>query len=148
MDFKDIFEYREKTKDIYKAWSVEVNKAAAKISDAEFVNPAEAIRKIVATELMPKLTEYEAEMAAIRDKLFVDLVKGLATWEMPAISGAYFTELGNLGAISLFATGLKAAVVALGAAKGAVPPIADYIGAKAAAKRKHAVSYLVGLSKR
>jgi hypothetical protein len=46
IDFKGIFEYREKSKDIYEAWTLAVNGAAAKISDADAENPGEAIQKI------------------------------------------------------------------------------------------------------
>jgi len=148
LDFKDIFEYREKSKDIYSAWSIEVNKAAAKISDSDFSNPDEAVRKIIASELFPKLREYENEMASVRDKLFADLVKGLSVWELPTISLAYLTDLSNFSTLSIFATALKTAAVIAGAAKGAVPSIADYVTGKVAAKRKHAVSYLVGLAKK
>jgi hypothetical protein len=100
-------------------------------------NPAEAIQKIIATELMPKVGEYENELVSIRDKMFGDLIKGVATWEFPTISFAYFTHLGFAGAAAAFA----------GALKGTVPHVVDYISSRRAARRKHAVSYLVGLSR-
>jgi hypothetical protein len=138
LDFKDIFQYREKSKDIYKAWNVEISKTAAKISDAELKNPDEAIRKLIATELLPKVGEYENELTSIRDKLFGDLIKGVATWEFPTISIAYLADLGFTGAVAAFAA----------AVKGTVPHVVDYINSRRAAVRKHAVSYLIGLTKR
>ena len=135
LDFKNIFEYRDKSKDAYEAWSTVVSAAAAKISDSDFADPGDAIKKIVSTELMPKLKEYENEMTSVRDKLFADLIKGVAAWELPTISAAYFTDLSNFGTLSLFATGLKAAAVVAGAAKGAVAPFTDYVVAKRAAQR-------------
>jgi hypothetical protein len=36
------------------------------------------IQKIIATELAPKIVEYENEMAHIRDQLFGSLIKSIA----------------------------------------------------------------------
>ena len=87
---------------------------------------------------MPKVGEYENELASIRDKMFGDLIKGVATWEFPTISLAYFANLGFAGAVAVFACALK----------GTVPHVVDYINSRRAAHRKHAVSYLIGLSPR
>jgi hypothetical protein len=138
LDFKGIFEYREKTKDVYAAWNIEINKTAAKIGDLDLQDPEEAIKKLIATELLPKVREYENELVSIRDKLFGDLIKGVATWEFPAISIAYFANLGFAGAVTAFAA----------AVRGAAPHVVDYINSRRSAVRKHAVSYLIGLSKR
>jgi hypothetical protein len=51
--FKGIFAYRDKSKDVYKAWNVELNNISAKIGDADLRNPEETIRKLIATELIP-----------------------------------------------------------------------------------------------
>jgi hypothetical protein len=148
LDFKDIFEYRTASKDIYEAWSVEVNRAAAKITDSELSNPEDAIQKILATELLPKVREFENEMASVRDKLFGDLINRVVTWELPTISAVYFTNLGHLDGLALFAEGIKAAAVAFAGAKAVVPALTEYVTAKRGIKRKHAVSYLVGLTKK
>jgi hypothetical protein len=139
LDFKNIFEYRNNAKDIYVAWSTEINSTAAKIDDVDFQrDPNGAVQKIVATELMPKLGEYEREMAAIRDKMFGDLMKSIIKWEFPALSLGYIANLGFTGALAAFAAGARAAV----------PHLVDYVTASRAAKRNHAVSYLVGLTKK
>jgi hypothetical protein len=138
LEFKDIFEYRHKSKEIYDAWNIELNKIASKISDSDLKTPDETIRKLIATDLMPKVREYEAELASIRDKLFGDLIKGVATWEFPTISIAYFANLGFAGAIAAFAAALK----------GTVPHVVDYVTSRRAVTRKHAMSYLIGLSRR
>jgi hypothetical protein len=148
LEFKDIFEYRTKTKDIYDAWTVEVNRAAAKITDSEISNPIEAIQKILVTELMPKVVEYENEMASVRDRLYADLVNRVVTWELPTISAAYFTNLSHLDGLALFAEGIKSAAVAYAGFKAVVPTLTEYVTSKRGAKRKHAVSYLVGLTKK
>jgi hypothetical protein len=75
---------------------------------------------------------------AVRDKLFGDLIKAVVTWEFPTISIAYFGNLGFAGAVTAFAAGVR----------GVVPHVVDYVSSKRAAGRKHAVSYLIGLSKR
>jgi hypothetical protein len=138
LDFKGIFEYREKSMDVYKAWNVDINRTAAIISDSDIENIDETIRKLIATELMPKVREYEVELASIRDKLFGGLIKAVVTWEFPTISIAYFGNLGFAGAVTAFAAGVR----------GVVPHVVDYVSSKRAAGRKHAVSYLIGLSKR
>ena len=51
---------------------------------------------------MPKAREYEGELVSIRDKLFGDLIKGVATWEFPTISIAYFGNFGFTGAVAAF----------------------------------------------
>ena len=138
LDFKDIFEYRAKSKDVYEAWNVDLNRTAALISDSDIENIDETIRKLIATELMPKAREYEGELVSIRDKLFGDLIKGVATWEFPTISIAYFGNFGFTGAVAAFAALVK----------GVVPHVVDYVSSRRAAVRKHAVSYLIGISKR
>ena len=97
---------------------------------------------------MPKLQEYENEMASIRDRLFGDLIKGLAKWELPTISAAYFVNLANIDALALFAAGIKAAAVVAAGVKGGIPALTEYVRAKRAAQRKHSISYLVGVTKR
>jgi hypothetical protein len=148
LDFKDIFEYREKSKDIYDAWSVDLNRAAAKMTDSEIKNPSEAIQKLLATELIPKVQEYENEMASVRDRLFADLVNRVVTWELPTVSAAYFTNLGHIDGLALFAEAIKVAAVAYAGAKATVPTLTEYVTSKRAAKRRHSVSYLVGLTKK
>ncbi|MEY9607068.1 hypothetical protein ABIF74_011821 [Bradyrhizobium japonicum] len=76
------------------------------------------------------------------------LIKGVAVWELPTLSAAYFTNLGHLDAVSLFAEGIKAAAIVAAGAKGTVPAIADFVRDRRSAKRKHAVSYLVGITRK
>jgi hypothetical protein len=87
---------------------------------------------------MPKVRGYENELASIRDKLFGDIIKSVVTWEFPTISFAYLTNLGFGGAITAFAAGVRATV----------PHVVDYVTSMRAVKRRHAMSYLIGLSKR
>ena len=73
-------------------------------------NPEETIQKLLATELLPNVRECENELVSIRDELFGDLIKGVTNWEFPAISIAYFANLGFAGAVPAFATAVGAAV--------------------------------------
>jgi len=138
LEFRDIFEYRQKSKDVYEAWNLELNSIAAKISETEIKDPDETIRKLIATDLAPKVRAYEAELESIRDRLFGDLIKSVATWELPTISFAYIADLGFAGAVAAFAAVLR----------GTVPHVVDYVTSRRAVVRKHAMSYLIGLSKR
>jgi hypothetical protein len=138
IEFSNIFDYRNKTKGLYDAWNVELNKAAAKISEAELTNPIETIQKIIVTDLAPQLSGYESEMAAIRDDLFGSLVKSVVKWELPTLAISHVADLGYAGALAAFGAGVQATV----------PHIVDFVRARRVAARKHAVSYLVGLTQR
>jgi hypothetical protein len=136
LGMEDIFEYRNKSNNLYLAWSTDLNRLAAGIGDVEPARYEAEIGRLVATELAPKLVEYRNEMIDIRDALFGDLVKKVVAWEFPALSVAYFTDVGFWGAIAAFiGSGLRATT----------PALVDYVKAHRAVKRKHAVSYLIGL---
>ena len=77
-------------------------------------------------------------MSSARDAMFGDLIKGLATWQVPALSLSYIAQMGYMGALANFAAGVRATV----------PSVVDYVKARRSAERKHAVSYLVGVAKR
>ena len=119
LQFEEILKYRKKTTDIYKAWNVDLNKIAAKISDSDLRTPGKYI-KLIASELMPKVGEYENELASIRDKLFGDLIKRVVAWDVPTISIAYLTNLGFAGAVAAFAA----------AGRGAIPHVVDYVSSR------------------
>jgi hypothetical protein len=76
-------------------------------------------------------------MSAIRDNLFADLIKKVASWEVPTLSLAYMANLGFANAIALFASALTPAV----------PAVVDYFKAKKDVERRNAMSFLIGLSK-
>lgn len=149
LELTDIVRYREKSKDIYAAWNIEIGRTAAKLADADLRNPIEAIEKIIATDLMPKLSEYENEMASIRDKLFGDLIKSVVKWELPTLSLGFLTKLTFTGALEAFVTSSTlAGAAAVAGARAATPHLVDYVTARRATTRKYAASYLVGLTRR
>jgi len=117
---------------------VDLNRLAAELDDLSPEQVEKEVPKLIATELAPKLRDYKAEMAAIRDELFGDLIKGIVDWKVPTLSVGSYATLGYAAAIAMFASSLGGAVTR---------PVVAYWSAKRAARRKHAVSYLVGLSK-
>ena len=135
----DILEYRKQAKDAYDAWATELNKFAAMLSDLPHDKLSDGVAKLIATELTPKLALYKNEMESNRDKLFGDLVKATAKWEVPTLSLAYIAGLSLLDATAIFA-GLAAG------ARAAIPPITDFITAHRRTRRSNTLSYLIGVN--
>jgi hypothetical protein len=133
----DIIDYRKTTKDAYGAWSAELNRLAALIDDIPASEVEKRVSRLVTTEVAPKLHEYRNEMKSARDKLFGDLVKKVAGWEVPTVSFAYLLEM-SLG---------TAALVFANALLPAIPAVVDYLQAIAQVERKNSMSYLIGLAK-
>ena len=138
LQYADIIEYRRKTKDAYEAWNTEIGRFAAKMDDIDFDQARHSIPKLIAEELMPKVVEYKNEMESVRDTLFGSLVKNVATMPVPSAALAYFYA-GNLGHAVLAFLGVAAPLV--------VPPVVAYVSGARATNRKHAMSYLVGVSR-
>ena len=136
LNIADILKYREKARDAYTAWSTEINRVSSKIdqSDSQFID--QEISKLIAIEIAPQIVEFQKEMASIRDALFGNLVKSVTKWQVPALTLAYFANVGAAGAISLFASTLLQSL----------PGIVDYIHARRDVARKHAMSYLIGIA--
>lgn len=133
----DIVDYRKGTKDAYAAWSTELNSLAGKIDESPIADLAVSIPRLLASEIAPKLHQYENEMKSVRDKLFGDLLKKLSTFEVPTLILSRVAGLSLGDAAALFA----------GALLPAVPAIVDYFQKTAEVKRKHSQSYLIGLAK-
>lgn len=133
----EILEYREKAKDSYTAWIAEVNRAAAEIGKIDGNLSPDEIARIIATDFTPRVIEYKNEMRAIRDDIFADVMKKIATWEVPSLSLAYLANIGIAGALTLFASALAPAVA----------DIVDYFKDKRDIERRNAMSFLIKLSK-
>jgi hypothetical protein len=133
----EILNYREKAKDSYTAWITEVNRAAAEIGKIDANITPDEIAKIIATDFTPRVIEYKSEMCAIRDDLFADVMKKVATWEFPSLSLAYLANVGITGALILFASAFVPAI----------PDVIDYFKSKRDIERRNAMSFLIKLSK-
>ena len=135
LDLAEIIGYRETAKDAYEAWSVEINRLATRLDQLDVEQVEEELPRLIAAEVAPQIIECTNEMKAARDRLFGNLLKQVAKWEMPALSLAYLANLGVTGAIGAF----------VGALTPALPAVIDYIQAKRNIGRKHAMAYLIGL---
>jgi hypothetical protein len=132
----EVVEYRRKSQDVFQAWTGELNQIAAKIDDISILEATETIPKLIITELRPRIAAYKSEMAATRDALFGDLVKGISNWKVPGLSFGSMATMGFGAAVTAFAA-LTAGTVATS--------MVDFYKARRAAVRRHAVSYLIGL---
>jgi hypothetical protein len=138
LSIKEVITYRRKTKELYEAWTAHLNEIAAKIDHLEFEEARERIPKLKATELEPQIIAYRTEMASVRDSLFAGLLKGIADWKAPTLTVASFTALGFGAALAAFASSLVGTTAR---------PVVDFFAARRSTSRKHAVSYLIGLTK-
>lgn len=136
LSIPDILKYREKAKDAYVAWTAELNRVAANISNIDKSVDQDKIVKLIATDVTPKIIEYKNEMCAIRDDLFAEIIKKVVKWEMPSLSLAYLANLGFAGAVALFVSALMPAV----------PDVVDYFKEKKKIERKHAMAFLIKLT--
>jgi hypothetical protein len=137
LSVSEILSYREKTLAQYQAWSVDLNQIAAKIDDLTVAEAHDRIPRLIASELVPKLTAYSADMTSARDDLFAGLMKGIINLKPPALSLASFAALGYEAAIVAFASSIAISSSA---------SLIDYMNTRRKTKRKHAISYLVGIS--
>lgn len=85
LEIEDIINYRAATKDVYAAWSADLNSLAAARDDVPAADVEKRVARLIATQVAPKVHDYQNEMKSARDKLFGDLVKNVAKWEVPAV---------------------------------------------------------------
>jgi len=135
LSIDDILEYREKAKDAYQAWSVEITRFANKADLTSLQEFSTDLPKLIATEMAPRLIEYRNEMKAITDRLFGDLIKTVAKYELPTLTLAYFANISVSQAITAFVAALSPAV----------PALVNFWQEKRKAKRQHWMSYLIDL---
>jgi len=138
IDIQDILKYRRKSRDVYRAWSVEIDRLSAQLDDIDLSKAEEQLQGIIKSEVQPRLLEYENEMMSIRDQLFGNLIKEIVKWEVPTLSIAYLSSLNTIGAIAAF----------VGALSPSVPHLVDYVQAKRELRREHGLAYLVGLKQK
>ncbi len=137
LEIKDLFEYRRSAKDAYASWSVEIDRLASIISELNPETVDTDIAKIINAEVRPKLLQYRNELRTARDKLFGDLVKKVAAWEMATLSIAYLAGLNVASAFAAFA----------GALAPAVPAVVDYFNSRREIQRRNSMAYLIGITK-
>lgn len=127
----DILDYRAKTKDAYVAWLADLDALVVSLEEVKAENYPEEARKLIRSNVTPKVTEYKRAMASVRDSMFGSLLSSAPTWAVPAVV-AYL---------------IGGPVVALigGLAQAGLTASVTYYNGKRKAGRDHAVSYLLRL---
>jgi hypothetical protein len=98
----DLLDFREKTKDYFDNWSVEINKLESllfkdtySISDKDIIN-------LFDTELNPRLKELKNEIRRIKDERFKNILKTIKNTLLSGISFGTLSSLSVTGAIVSF----------------------------------------------
>lgn len=132
LDLETVWEYRRSASDVYTAWSIEVDRLAARIAELPPERAQTEIEKVIRTEIGPRLIEFTHEMESARDRLLGDLVKRVADWKVPAVIVAHS-----------FGIPLTAALGAMAALT--VPSLVDFFVKSRDIKRRNALTYLLGV---
>jgi hypothetical protein len=136
----DILDYRKEAKDAHAAWSAYIAKLATEVDDLPPAELEREIPRLIARQVTPQLVEYRHAMESARDQLFADLIKSVTSSKFPTISVGALTYL-------TFHQALTAFIAATGSAlASAIPAVVDSIVTRRDIRRKHSLSYLVGLS--
>lgn len=138
----DILDYREEAKSAHAAWSSEIARLAATLDDVSPEDWDREIPRLIAREVSPQLVEYRHAMEGARDKLFGDLIKSVTHWRVPVITIGALNYFSPHQALSAFATLSGVALTS------ALPAVVDAVVSRRGVRRKHAVSYLVGIADR
>ena len=133
----DILDYQGRTKEAYAAWSAEIDRLAVNIEDMDPGAVERLLPQIIHGEVKPRILEYRNELKSARDKMFGELIKKVANWNVPSISLVYLAGLSVPSAVALFAATLAPTI----------PAVVDYYMARRALQRKNSAAYLVGLAR-
>ena len=136
LDIPAIFLYRERTREAYRLWAAEINQIAAELDQLTAEEIERGIPRTIAAKVTPRLLQYRNEMQSTAERLFGDVLKTLAKWELPTLSLAYIANLSFADAIALFAA----------AASRNIPAVVDFFQSRRETRRKHAIAYLVDLA--
>jgi hypothetical protein len=132
-----LIDFRRRSRDLYGAWSTEVNRLSSSIESMDPSVLANDVPHLLATDVVPKLLEIRHEMKSIRDNLFAELIKKVATWEFPTLSLAHLLGAGIGESLLLFGNALVPAV----------PPLVDFLTARIDVRRRNSLSYLLELQR-
>jgi len=95
----DILGFRERTKDYYEAWEIETNKIQAQINEDI---TEDIIRRLVDSDINPRIKELELEIQKIRDDQFKNTLKTVKNTVISFISLGTLSSLSIPGAIAAF----------------------------------------------
>jgi hypothetical protein len=130
---EQLIEFRRRSVDLYKSWSIEVNRLSAQIDSLDPAVLAKEVPRLLATDVAPKLHEIRQEMKSIRDSFFADLIKKVAALEFPTLTIANYLNAGVGMSLLLFGNALVPAV----------PLLIDFLRARVDTRRKNNLSYLL-----
>ena len=135
MSMDDIMRFRIATRDVYQAWSIEVDRLAVQLEELPEDRLDQEARRLLASDVLPKLNELKNELKSARDHLVGDLIKSVMKWEVPTLSVAFIAPISASGALAAIA----------GALAPAVPHVIDYFVKRRDLKHKNAMTYLLEL---
>jgi hypothetical protein len=139
LEIPDLLEFRGKTTDVYSAWGKEVERLRATLDEQSMEGLPERARRLVASDVVPKMNAFRAELKSARDALFGDLIKSVVDWKWPAL-GIALLQHSSLLVAALGVLGGAAAA----SAKAAI----DFQVKRRGALRSNGVAYLVELADR
>jgi hypothetical protein len=133
LEISELLDYRKATKEAYRVWSAEVDRLAADIDSMDPDAIARKLPEIISHEVAPRLLACRNEMKTERDRLCGQLVKGVVSWRVPAVTLAHVAGVDWPTAIAGFAT------------SAVVPAVVDYYLAQRRIKRTNSAAYLLDL---
>jgi hypothetical protein len=136
----NILEYRHEARDAQAGWSADVAKLATELDDVPAAELESEVPRLIARTVAPELVEYRHAMEFAQDRLFGDLVKSVTSWKFPTISIGALTLLTLHQALTAFTLLTGSAVAA------AISAVVDSAVNRHEIRRRHSLSYLVGLS--
>jgi hypothetical protein len=131
----DILTYRRKTKDAYDSFLTEVDRLSVNLADMDAAEAESQVPKLIASDVIPHITEYRNEFVGVRDALFASLLKDVVKWELPTVSIAFLAGSSFGVALATF----------LGGVRAVAPSVIDYVRDRRALRRNNAFVYLLDL---
>jgi hypothetical protein len=75
LTISDLLIFREKTKALYQAWEIELNKLESKLSNINIDFPYDEIVRFVDTDINPEILRIKNEIQKVKDDLFAKIIK-------------------------------------------------------------------------
>lgn len=97
----DILEFREKTSEYYKNWTIEINKIESQLFINQGISNSE-VSCLLDVEINPRLRELNNEIRRIRDDRFKNILKTIKNTFLSFVSLGTLSSLSIPGAIALF----------------------------------------------
>lgn len=99
---QDILDFREKTKDYFENWTVEMNKLETLLFKDNFSITDQDVVNLFDTEINPRLRELKNEIRRIKDDRFKNILKTIKNTALSGIALGTLSSLSVAGAIASF----------------------------------------------